>query len=152
MKYSLLSTILLTSSGCFAHLIQKNEASNVISNPMNGMIRSRRANKKFGSLEENFRKSDLDRECASEDCGQEEYDEIFENYVNNYRDLDDYRNALFGAYTKCKVTGIALDVTEMGDCIKAEYGKMPSKQLNYPSEHQPPSKKQTFLAIDSIIN
>jgi len=101
MKYSALSTIIFASTSCFAHLIPKNEASNMISNPMNGLSRSRRANKKFGSFEENFMKSDLDRECASEDCGQEEYDEIFENYVKSYRDLEDYRNALFGAYQGC---------------------------------------------------
>merc|ERR1711993_23701 len=104
------------STKVLSFTINKNQALNVLS-------RNKRANNGVG---EELRRSNLDRECASEDCDREEYDEIFENFVTDYRKMHGYGKNLFEAYQSCKpVGGVDLDVEYMGDCIKTEFAKLP---------------------------
>merc|ERR1712062_13605 len=108
----LLSHLSLTSPS----IIKKHEASSYLS------TRSKRSNNKG---EEYRHGADLNRECVDEDCDQEEFDEIFENFVKEYRGMNLYRENLYRSYLLCKDVKSEVDVKVLSKCIKQTYGEMP---------------------------
>merc|ERR1712062_820050 len=116
MKYVIPLTLLLSHLSLTSPaIIKKHEASNFLS------TRSKRSN----SGEEIYRGADLNRECALEDCDQEEFDEIFENFVKEYRGMNLYRENLYRSYLLCKDVESEVDVKALSKCIKQTYGEMP---------------------------
>merc|ERR1719242_1879172 len=101
MKHALSLTLLISHLSLTSpSIIKKPEASNYLA------TRSKRSN----GGEEAFRSADLGRECALEDCDQEEYDEIFENFVKEYRDMNVYRENFYRSYLLCKDVKSVVDV------------------------------------------
>merc|ERR1712179_161546 len=143
MKRFILLTFLLTvlASPVFSFIINKGDALAVLSRP-------KRANSKG---EEYRKRSCLERECASEYCDQEEYDEIFENHIKGYRKMGEYKQRLFESYRKCKPSGgRKQDVDHTGGCMKKAF-KTDLEGNQTPNSQKPNSIYDTQLKVNSKI-
>ena len=135
----------ITLFACFLTLqsialkLNKNEAFSVLQ-------RFKRANSR---AEELRKRSELDRECASERCDQEEFDEIFENHVAGYRKMDGYKKNLFKAYEKCKKNVKSHDVNWIGSCIKKVFSTLPSSINDGGIKY--PNNRETSIILDKIV-